>query len=208
MNFLDFLKKFKLSRDDEEGFPPLPDGQQDPAVIREQFESIRASILPVIDAVPSAQEDVVQETLVGVLSLRYVVDQGGMTQPLLSEQLPPEVDSSALRAIAVENLMREQRFAVRTTKVGAYGLQGDAEHTASFLLNDEVWHRLAEKLGEDLVLAAPSREILLFAPISQMDAIARMGQAARSLYSRAAAPLTLKLLCYRREARTLELWDL
>ncbi len=208
MGFFDFFKQWKISREDE-GFPPLPERQEDPAAVWERFEAVRTSVLPQLAAAPADSAlEIVQADLLRTLSLRYIVSQNGGTQPLREEQVPKDMEEAELRALAVENLLREQTFAVRATKFGAYGLQGDPKFTSAFLLVNEVWHRLAEKLGEDLILAVPTSEIILFAPISQMDAIARMGQASRDLHSHSSVPLTLKLFCYRKETQTLELWDL
>ena len=78
--------------------------------------------------------------------------------------LPPDCDIEQLYYKACENLARDVEFVFGHTWYGGFAVLADGHHEASSLCLRHIWDVCAQKLEDDLVIMAPSKDMVLFVP--------------------------------------------
>jgi len=105
------------------------------------------------------------------LIINYVFDMGDRFQVLLQRDLPSSVSENELHDIAVENLSRDVEFLLRDTNFGGYMLTAGGDHEAGSICLPEMWHWLAEHIGNSLIVAIPAKDLVLFVQKGDTDKI-------------------------------------
>ncbi|MGB0799099.1 MAG: DUF1444 family protein [Planktomarina sp.] len=99
-----------------------------------------------------------------------------------------------VHTLALANLQtHETPLSVKTDPV--YHLGYDGFYESSWLLIDTVWAQIEDQVGP-IVLAVPNRSFVLFAPISDQDAVRSTVQLAGDLYQNNAYPITDKFFTW------------
>ena len=95
---------------------------------------------------------------------------------LKDSMLPEGMTPEEIYRTACENLARDVEFVFSNTLFGGFGVIADGVHEASALCLRHVWEVCTEKLQDDVVIMAPSRDLLLFAPKSDRKTVQSMIQ--------------------------------
>lgn len=207
MKIMDFIKRLHIVKDDEEGFPPLPE-QEEEKELQRKYDEIRMDIYPVLLKIGEEQRQLEGTPVLlpcfQEFNLFFEIN-GNLLQ---QQDLPRDISTIQLRNQALQNLTNNFSFSLRQTRFGAFGIQGAGRYTASYLLEQGEWQKVADRMNEDVIVAVPSEELLLFSPISRTDIIAKMREAIRSIYESQPNALTTKLFCFRRIQGKMEPWEL
>lgn len=120
---------------------------------------------------------------VGDLHIIFAIQRDGDTYEILKDQmLPPDFDILELFHIACENLVRDVEFVIGNTWYGGFGILADGIHEASALCLKHIWQVCVDKLKDDLVLAVPTRDTVLFVPASDRQAVEKLKEHAEGAY--------------------------
>lgn len=99
----------------------------------------------------------------------FVEDTGSSFRILQKTSLPESVTPLQLLQISLANLVKNVKFEMRPTVFGGYGLTGNPNHIASYILIKNLWKQIAERLDDNLIIAMPVRETIMFIPEKQKD---------------------------------------
>ncbi len=158
-----------------------------------RFENIKERIYPWIRrelGTPYAlngkhitEKDTPVVSFIGDLRIIFVIKRDEDVYEVLKDNmLPPDCDVEALYYTACENLVRDVEFVIANTWYGGFAILADGWHEASSLCFKHIWQVCVDKLKDDLVIMAPTRETVLFAPASQKEAVRKMTEHGRQSY--------------------------
>lgn len=71
---------------------------------------------------------------------------------------------------------------------------------------DEDWQVCVDKLEDDLVIMAPTRETVLFAPVSQKEAVRKMTEHGRQSYQQDKDKISDGLMLFSKDRKELSVW--
>ena len=94
----------------------------------------------------------------------FVEDTGSSFRVVQQSAVPQSVGALGLLNIAVQNLVKNVKFEVRATKFGGYAFVGNPNHISSFILIKSLWKELAKRVNDNLIIAIPVREAMIFIP--------------------------------------------
>lgn len=115
------------------------------------------------------------EHLAGDLWIIYAVDMPDAIGSLSKENAQKlGLDVSALRPLAIENLRRILPPIEQHGEDPMFMLTSGADYVASLILLDDLWIELKESIMGDIVVAVPSRDVLLYTSSESSEGIARM----------------------------------
>lgn len=147
-------------------------------------------------------------SFVGDLMIIFVIERGEDTYEIIKDNMLPEgFDIEFLYKTACENLVRDVKFVISQTLYGGFGIIADGHHEASSLCFKHIWDVCAEKLGDDLVIMVPSKDMVLFAPAGQKETIEAMKNYGSEAFERNKDKISKKLLVYSKERRELEVYE-
>ena len=164
---------------------------KDHAWVTETNESVRA-------ASGKVASERVTEALNDVLVIVYAEDTPTNISYFTPEDLAKAgVDRAKLRALAVENLRRilpqlEVHRGEAFSMVNAGGT-----YEASLLLLDDLWNGDTFKVDGEIVVALPSRDVLLVTGSKNRRGLVKMREAATELFEEGSYTLTKELMVYR-----------
>lgn len=178
------------------------------------FENIKDQIYPWVSALenePNAlngkrisQKDTPMVQFVDELKILFVIKRGEETYEILKDNmLPPDCDIEGLYQKACENLVRDVEFNIGNTMYGAFAILADGYHEASSLCFQHIWNVCAEKLEDDLVIMAPLKDTVLFAPASNEQAVETMKKHAGQAYTMKPYKINTKAYLFSREEKEL-----
>ncbi len=178
------------------------------------FENIKTHIYPwVKEALVDHQalngkfiseKDTPIVSFVGDLMIIFVIQRGEDSYEIIKDNmLPPDCDIEQLYHIACENLARDVEFVVSHTWYGGFGIVADGHHEASSLCFKHIWNLCAEKLEDDLVIMAPSKDMVLFVPASWEEAIEKMKSFGEEAFNRSQEKISKKLLVFTKDGKEL-----
>ena len=121
--------------------------------------------------------------------------------------LPPGTDIAELYQIACQNLVRDVEFIISNTMYGGFGILADGHHEASSLCFKHIWTVCAEKIGEDLVIMVPAKDMVLFVPASNQKGIESMVEFGKEAYKRNKDKISEKLLLFKKEEKELVVYE-
>ncbi len=110
----------------------------------------------------------------GDLSVFYVVDRGDNFQVLLEGDLSKHISKEELHQLAVDNLNRDIEFKLHETNSGGHGLIAGGDHEAGSICLPGMWDWLTEHFNDNLIVAIPSKDIVVMVPESDADKIANL----------------------------------
>ncbi len=117
-----------------------------------------------------------------------------------------KIERKELRALACENLTRLLPKIERHGSNGLYMITAGGDYEASLLLLDSIWSNGQMDVRGDIVVAIPTRDLLLVTGSEHPEGIAKVKEMVRDAYSTGAYRLTPKLFV-RRDGRFVEFED-
>lgn len=147
-------------------------------------------------------------SFVGDLMIIFVIKRGEDKFEIIKDNmLPPETDMAELYQIACKNLVRDVQFVISNTMYGGFGILADGHHEASSLCFKHIWSVCADKIGEDLVIMAPAKDMVLFVPASNKKGIESMKEFGNEAFERNKDKISKKLLLFKKEEKELVVYE-
>ncbi len=153
-----------------------------------KLENIRERIYPWVrkDLGEISEKDAPVVSFINDLRIIFVIKrEEEVFEILMDDMLPPDCDVEALYYASCENLVRDVEFVIANTWYGGFAMLADGWHEASSLCFKHIWQVCVDKLEDDLVIMAPTRETVLFAPASQNTVIDKMTEHGTQAYRQA-----------------------
>lgn len=107
------------------------------------------------------------------------------------------IDRAELRSLACENLKRLLPKIERRGANGLFILTAGGDYEASLLLIDSVWKDVQKEVRGDIVVAIPTRDLLIVTGSDDQQGIERMRQIVQEASTQGSYRLTTKLFAYR-----------
>ena len=182
------------------------------------FENIKDKIYPwvkesLVDHVALngkfiSEKDTPIISFVGDLMIIFVIKRGEDKFEIVKDNmLPPETNMEELYQIACQNLVRDVPFVISNTMYGGFGILADGHHEASSLCFKHIWSVCADKIGEDLVIMAPAKDMVLFVPASNQKGIESMREFGNEAFERNKDKISKKLLLFKKEEKELVVYE-
>ena len=147
-------------------------------------------------------------SFVGDLMIIFVIKRGEDKFEIIKDNmLPPETDMAEIYQIACQNLVRDVQFVISNTMYGGFGILADGHHEASSLCFKHIWSVCADKIGEDLVIMAPAKDMVLFVPASNQKGIESMREFGNEAFERNKDKVSKKLLLFKKEEKELVVYE-
>ena len=147
-------------------------------------------------------------SFVGDLMIIFVINRGDDKFEIIKDNmLPPETDMAELYQIACQNLVRDVEFVISNTMYGGFGILADGHHEASSLCFKHIWSVCADKIGEDLVIMAPAKDMVLFVPASNQKGIESMREFGNEAFERNKDKISKKLLLFKKAEKELVVYE-
>lgn len=147
-------------------------------------------------------------SFIGDLMIVFVIERGEDAYEIIKDNmLPPDADIEELYRQSCENLAKNVKFVISNTLYGGFGIVADGHHEASSLCFKHIWTMCAEKLDDDLVIMAPSKDMVLFVPAKNKKMIEDMRIYGMEAYHRALDKVSTKLLYFTKEGKELKVYE-
>lgn len=144
----------------------------------------------------------------GDLKIIFAIRRGEDSYEILKDNmLPPDVDIEKLYHQACENLVRDVEFVIGNTWYGAFAIIADGVHEVSSLCFKHIWQVCVDKLKDDLVIMAPSKDTVLFAPAGQKEAVEKMIEHGRGAYEMDEERISTSLLLFSQKRKELTAYE-
>lgn len=164
--------------------------------------------LHVLNGKHISENDTPVVSFIGGLKIIFVIKRGEDVYEVLKENmLPPECDIEALYQKACENLVRDVEFVIANTWYGGFGILADGHNEASSLCFKHIWQVCADKLQDDMLIMVPAKDTVLFAPVSDEDAVEKMKEHARGAYEQSAERISMKQFLFSKEGKELTVYE-
>lgn len=149
-------------------------GQNPKNKIEKEFNKVVSKIYPVIkvqvigknsnEIIFKDEDEPIFKNIAGDLMCFYGIDKGEHFSLLLKKQLPENIDLEKLDNIAKENLKRDflEKINANGTNFGGIGLSCGGDNEAALITISNVFEIMKGELGENLVFAVPSKDLLVF----------------------------------------------
>jgi len=181
---------------------------------RYRFDNIKDKIYPwvkemlvdykALNGTHISEKDTPIISFVGDLMIIFVICRGDDIYEIVKDNmLPPEIEMEELYRIACENLVRDVKFIISNTMYGGFGIVADGYHEASSLCFKHIWSMCTEKLQDDLIIMAPSRDMVLFVPAGNQKQLEAMIQFGNEAYIRNKDKVSDKLLKFTKDGKEL-----
>lgn len=155
-----------------------------------------------------SEKDTPVVSFINGLGIIFVIKRGEDVYEVLKDHmLPPDCDVEALYYRACENLVRDVEFVIANTWYGGFAILADGWHEASSLCLKHIWQVCVDKLKDDLVIMAPSRETVLFAPASNEEAVSKLIEHGRQAYDQTKDPISTGLMLFAKERKELVVYE-
>ncbi len=144
----------------------------------------------------------------GDLMIIFVIKRGENKFEIIKDNmLPPETDMEMLYQLACQNLVRDVEFVISNTMYGGFGILADGHHEASALCFKHIWSVCADKIGEDLVIMVPAKDMVLFVPVSNEKGIESMREFGNEAYERNKDKISKKMLLFKKDEKELVVYE-
>lgn len=138
------------------------------------------------------------------LRIIFVIKRGEDVYEVLKDNmLPPDCDVESLYYTACENLVRDVEFVIANTWYGGFAILADGWHEASSLCFKHIWQVCVDKLKDDLVIMAPTRETVLFAPASNEKAVAKLKEHGEQTFEQTKDRISTRLMLFTKDRKEL-----
>ena len=147
-------------------------------------------------------------SFVGDLMIVFVIERGEDTYEIIKDNmLPPNTDMEELYRMACENLARDVKFVISNTMYGGFGIIADGHHEASSLCFRHIWSLCVDKLGEDIVIMVPAKDMVLFVPASNQEQLEAMRAYGMEAYERNKDKISTKLFRFTKKEKELTTYE-
>ena len=152
-----------------------------------------------------SEKDTPVIAFVGDLKIIFAIKRSEDSYEILKDNmLPPEVEIEELYHTACENLVRDVEFVIGNTWYGGFG---DGIHEASALCFKHIWQVCVDKLKDDLLIAVPSKETVLFVPASNEEAAKKLKEDAGNGYHAGADAISKSLFRFSKDRKELTVYE-
>jgi len=173
------------------------------------FEEVTASIYPWIKKIENDGAssdtgyvvDAPTKPFLADLVIFFVADMGDRFEILLRDHLPESMTVDELYRIALQNLNNNIEFKLTPTNFGGYGILAGGDHEAGALCLDYLWEFCAEKVGENLIVSVPAKDMVLMVGVSQTEALAAMKKSSVNIFANGERTLSSHLFFYDMDAK-------
>lgn len=146
-------------------------------------------------------------SFVGDLMIIFVIDRGdGRYEMVKDDMLPTDTDIEELYHQACVNLAGDIDFVISQTLYGGFGIVADGHHEASALCFKQIWQMCTEKLADDVVIMAPAKDMILFVPRANKQALQEMVQFGEEAFRRNRDKISKRLLLFSKEDQELRVY--
>ncbi len=151
-----------------------------------------------------SEKDTPVVSFISGLRIIFVIKWGEDVYEVLKDNmLPPDCDVEALYYTACENLVRDVEFVIANTWYGGFAILADGWHEASSLCFKHIWQVCVDKLKDDLVIMAPTRETVLFAPASNEKAVAKLKEHGEQTFEQTKDRISTRLMLFTKDRKEL-----
>ena len=151
-----------------------------------------------------SEKDTPVVSFISGLRIIFVIKWGEDVYEVLKDNmLPPDCDVEALYYTACENLVRDVEFVIANTWYGGFAILADGWHEASSLCFKHNWQVCVDKLKDDLVIMAPTRETVLFAPASNEKAVAKLKEHGEQTFEQTKDRISTRLMLFTKDRKEL-----
>lgn len=151
-----------------------------------------------------SEKDTPVVSFISGLRIIFVIKRGEDVYEVLKDNmLPPDCDVEALYYTACENLVRDVEFVIANTWYGGFAILADGWHEASSLCFKHIWQVCVDKLKDDLVIMAPTRETVLFAPASNEKAVAKLKEHGEQAFEQTKDRISTRLMLFTKDRKEL-----
>ncbi len=151
-----------------------------------------------------SEKDTPVVSFISGLRIIFVIKRGEDVYEVLKDNmLPPDCDVEALYYTACENLVRDVEFVIANTWYGGLAILADGWHEASSLCFKHIWQVCVDKLKDDLVIMAPTRETVLFAPASNEKAVAKLKEHGEQTFEQTKDRISTRLMLFTKDRKEL-----
>ena len=151
-----------------------------------------------------SEKDTPVVSFISGLRIIFVIKWGEDVYEVLKDNmLPPDCDVEALYYTACENLVRDVEFVIANTWYGGFAILADGWHEASSLCFKHIWQGGVDKLKDDLVIMAPTRETVLFAPASNEKAVAKLKEHGEQTFEQTKDRISTRLMLFTKDRKEL-----
>ncbi len=155
-----------------------------------------------------SEKDTPLISFVGDLMVLFVIKRGEEAYEIIKDNmLPPDCDIEALYHTACGNLVRDVEFVIGNTMYGAFVILADGYHEASSLCFRHIWEVCVQKLEDDLLIMAPSKDTVLFAPASQEAVVEKMKYHAEQVYESDRNRISNRTFLFTKDGKELLAYD-
>ncbi len=151
-----------------------------------------------------SEKDTPVVSFISGLRIIFVIKWGEDVYEVLKDNmLPPDCDVESLYYTACENLVRDVEFVIANTWYGGFAILADGWHEASSLCFKHIWQVCVDKLKDDLVIMAPTRETVLFAPASNEKAVAKLIEHGEQTFEQTKDRISTRLMLFTKDRKEL-----
>ena len=155
-----------------------------------------------------SEEDAPVVVFLGELKIIFVIKRNAdVFEVLKDSMLPPGCDIEDVYRKACENLVRDVEFVIGNTWYGAFAVLADGHHEASALCLKHIWQVCVDKLKDDLIIIAPAKDTVLFAPAGQPEVVKKMEDHAKMAYDQSEDQISLEKLRFLADRRELVIYE-
>lgn len=151
--------------------------------------------------------DIPTRKLLADLVIIYVVDLGDRFEVLQQEQIPDQMSEQELYELAVNNLSNNVKFTLQTTNYGGYGLLAGGNHEAGAICLDYLWEFCSNKIGEDIIVSIPSKDMVLMVGASQKKQLIAMKNLSLKIIEGGDRTLTKHLFLYNKYLKQFSVYE-
>lgn len=155
-----------------------------------------------------SEKDAPVVVFLGELKIIFVIKRNAdVFEVLKDSMLPPGCDIEDVYRKACENLVRDVEFVIGNTWYGAFAVLADGHHEASALCLKHIWQVCVDKLKDDLIIIAPAKDTVLFAPAGQLEVVKKMEDHAKMAYDQSEDQISLEKLRFLADRRELVIYE-
>ena len=155
-----------------------------------------------------SEKDAPVVVFLGELKIIFVIKRNAdVFEVLKDSMLPPGCDIEDVYRKACENLVRDVEFVIGNTRYGAFAVLADGHHEASALCLKHIWQVCVDKLKDDLIIIAPAKDTVLFAPAGQPEVVKKMEDHAKMAYDQSEDQISLEKLRFLADRRELVIYE-
>ena len=155
-----------------------------------------------------SEKDAPVVVFLGELKIIFVIKRNAdVFEVLKDSMLPPGCDIEDVYRKACENLVRDVEVVIGNTWYGAFAVLADGHHEASALCLKHIWQVCVDKLKDDLIIIAPAKDTVLFAPAGQPEVVKKMEDHAKMAYDQSEDQISLEKLRFLADRRELVIYE-